>query len=362
MPTSIRNPKSEIRNLPSGPRPSTLDSRLLHGFTLVELLVVIAIIGILVALLLPAIQAARESARRSQCQNNLKQIALAIVQHENVHKVLPTAGWWGSWVGDPDRGFNHRQPGGWIYNILPYIEQNDIYDLGKGLTVNQKWPVFQQRDAITVSDFNCPSRRAALAYPNGSGHTPVNSRKAQTQARADYAANAGDIQLLEDVCEPIYPRTFNESDVTPRAGWPPTKESTKLLDGTVALNGTFFCGVNVKLSAVTDGVSKTYIVGERYINPDQYETGLDHSDDWSMWSGYQDDICRSTYYDPISGESRVPLQDTPGTEALQYFGSAHPGGCHMAYGDGSVHLVGYDIDADIHRRNGNRFDGDQPKK
>ncbi|MCC7475404.1 MAG: DUF1559 domain-containing protein, partial [Pirellulales bacterium] len=87
--SAIRNPKSAIRNLLSDPRPSTLDSRPLHGFTLVELLVVIAIIGILVALLLPAIQAAREAARRAQCQSNIHNAALAVLNYESALKTLP---------------------------------------------------------------------------------------------------------------------------------------------------------------------------------------------------------------------------------------------------------------------------------
>ena len=84
---------------------------------------VIAIIGILVALLLPAIQAAREAARRTQCKNNLRQIALACLNHESTHKTFPHGGWGWHWMGDPDKGFGRKQPGGWIYQATPYLEE-----------------------------------------------------------------------------------------------------------------------------------------------------------------------------------------------------------------------------------------------
>ena len=105
------------------------------AFTLVELLVVIAIIAMLVALLLPAVQSAREAGRRAQCMNNLRNMALACLNHHETHNFLPSGGWGRHWVCDPDRGFGERQPGGWAYHVLPFLESGDLHNLGAGVII-----------------------------------------------------------------------------------------------------------------------------------------------------------------------------------------------------------------------------------
>ena len=136
------------------------------GFTLVELLVVITIIGILIALLLPAVQAAREAARRMQCSNQLKQLAWARWITNTANKCLPSGGWGPCWAGDPDRGFGRRQPGGWIYSILPYIEQQPLHDLGTGarrLHEPSSVASCMRGNAVVRPDLSKPSRRAWLS-------------------------------------------------------------------------------------------------------------------------------------------------------------------------------------------------------
>ena len=174
-----------------------------RGFTLVELLVVIAIIGILIALLLPAVQAAREAARRIQCQNNLKQLALSFQVHHDAQKQFPSSGWGWRWQGESDRGFGKGQPGGWAFNILPYIEQSALRDLTKGLQGTALDNAIKQTGSVPIAGFACPSRRRPLTYPLvRNGDLAINCKSCPANgtcslARSDYAANSGSFNAGE---------------------------------------------------------------------------------------------------------------------------------------------------------------------
>ncbi len=338
------NRKSEIKRHKPG------------AFTLVELLVVITIIGILIALLLPAVQAAREAARQVQCRNNLKQIALGCLDHEQIQGFLPTAGWSACWSGDPDRGFNKQQPGGWHFNILPYIEQQALHDLG----LNNNGAGREATAMTPLGAFICPTRRKVLAYPNVWPDVWFNfPGNPSLFARSDYAGNSGE---GNDYCAQNPPPQGTQSnpylnvDAWTEAQW----ETLFGCDVPLNMNGVtgvFFRHGNCKMNSITDGSSNTYLAGEKYLCPDAYETGTSDSDNEGYTMGYDNDTVRWTNANPPDVDSDYPLQDTPGGFFYQNFGSAHSNGFFMAFCDGSVQMMTYTIDPQVHRCLGNRMDG-----
>ena len=338
------------------------------GFTLVELLVVIAIIGVLVALLLPAIQAAREAARRNSCKNNLKQLALGCLNHESQTGHYPTGGWGDDWIGDPDRGYGRLQPGGWIYNILPFIEQNALHALpADGLkstvTAQQNTGAGQMlRQPIAI--INCPSRRSGvfLAGPVADAHN-ANIDPNDLIGRSDYAGNGG--------------------TQTPLGGGPGNYQAIdefRLLDqfstiGTVCrdkddsnkfYNGIFCQQSEIAIRNIEDGTANTYLVGEKYLNQNFYEGPSDAETSGNKFaSGDNETWCTGMNNDNYRDSGRIPRADslTPVTgESLRgdgssIFGSAHDGSFNMAYCDGHIEAISYDIDLQVHRNNSNRSDG-----
>lgn len=319
-----------------------------RGFTLVELLVVIAIIGVLVALLLPAVQAAREAARRSQCANNLKQIGLAFHNFQDTYGVLPNGGR----DFNPDRAYHENRSANlgdccrarsrfgwnWSYWILPYMEQSTIFDLatdamdpevGETTVHNAGENAVAQQAVVS---YYCPSRR--MPMPMGSGFY-----------RADYAGNAGE-------------RTTGSVRGAANSG----------RTGVVIQSGR----EQIRIEQIRDGSSNTLMVGEKGLHMDAYNVSGEDGGDNERWnnSGWDEDIVRwgagRNGSGLLYGLPPLPDNQCPGTYGNAtafvdlggrswtkwhpFFGSAHPGGTNFCMADGSVRLVAYNVNDEVFRR------------
>jgi prepilin-type N-terminal cleavage/methylation domain-containing protein len=310
-----------------------------HGFTLVELLVVIAIIGILIALLLPAVQAARESARRSQCENNLKQISLASHLVLDTYKTFPSAGI-GPWpditlrnnaVLSPD-----EQEVGWGYQILPYIEEKAIQDL-RGSTGSTS--VISQGDVQDivatnpVTHYFCPSRRRPTAQDR--------------RYLMDYACSVPTQLALNS---PAAPRFFSNEFWCYQDPFFRNEQSTAKCRALGIIVRTPRYGTATKVSQVTDGLSSTMMYGEKWLRTGAYDTG-EWYDDRGWTDGYDPDIVRSTALPPRPDD---PIDDNNDPYAM---GGSHPAGFNSCFGDGAIHFLTWEVDPIIYNRWGNRRDG-----
>jgi hypothetical protein len=324
--------------------------------TLIELLLVIAIVGILAAILLPALQTSRESARRGQCKNNLKQLATAFLHHEHAHRHFPTGGWGFKWVGDPDGGFGKSQPGGWAYNVLAYVEQQDLRYLGHSIADRYLDPLNHQRQAalmqlvtIPLPIFNCPTKRPLEIWPLADD--PLNAVLAVNLfqcahatgcrvVRGDYRVNSGN----KNAGDQTGPGLTQDPDDYP---WSFARPGTQ--------NGISYQRSVVRMDRITDGTSKTAMVGEKYLDPSHYFDGVHSSDDQCVYTGHDRD---NAGYTRNGMDVYRPLLDQPTGQKLHFrFGSAHPAGLGMASCDGSVRQINYDVDDQIWSAYGGRDDG-----
>jgi len=303
-----------------------------RGFTLIELIVVMGVIGMLVSLLLPAVQQAREAARRTQCRNQLKQLGLAIHNHEATFGKLPSGGWGWQWLGEPDRGVDVRQPGGWVYQILPQIEQTAYRQLGSGEPDAQRRITLGNLSQVSLPILRCPSRPGPNLPTSNPGFPWINCELRPNMSRTDYAMNAGD----DFGNSTGGPRDLAEGDSSTFV-WPDTSQ----------MNGVCYLRSDIGWSDVIDGMSNVYLLGEKRVSTAHYGDAVDRGYDEAPFCGADIDVLRWT--------DLPPLQDSVAIETTA-FGSAHTGIVHMALCDGSVRSISLSIDATTHRRLGNRKD------
>jgi type II secretory pathway pseudopilin PulG len=299
---------------------------------LIELLVVIAIIGVLVALMLPAVQSAREAARNTQCKNHLKQLGLAMHLHHDVKKVFPE-----HWGNNGPFNFPHptwaiegpadaaNPPGPWTLAVLPFIEEltgNEQVNVTilRGETGTLASSDMVPRDVL-VEIMYCPSRRAAHMYP-----VLAFGWQGVAMARTDYAANAGDLNGLG-----------------PDPG-------THRLNMWRVRNGIL--SERLSMRRITDGLKNTYLLGEKYMDPDQYTTGLDVGDCCPMI------MCNMFSTGRFGDRLLPPSRDETQLGNLYKFGSAHPSTWNAVLCDGSVQDISYTIDPHVHGYLANRHDGE----
>ena len=346
------------------------------AFTLVELLVVIAIIGILVALLLPAVQSAREAARRAQCTNHLKQIGIAVHNHHDTYGIFPSGGrseWdFPTYANEGDSPeVAPRQSASWLFQILPFMEQKAAWQ-GQG-----EFPAFAVgmdpwlRQGIVASmavipGYYCPSRRKAIATQS-SGMNMMTYKttivkntsdaapgEPYLQGRTDYAANGSNNR---SALVNLLPRLFNASSEATAAGFadmggggPTAIVFTRGYAFTNSSNNSVNSSLvtsTLSFAKISDGTTNTMLAGEKRLN--NISIGGNQSGDIHGYhTGWNfENICKI---------DKPLLPSSPGNTSSR-FGSSHPGGVMIVLCDASVRFISYGTDREVLARMGHRADG-----
>lgn len=281
------------------------------GFTLVELLVVIAIIGILIALLLPAVQAAREAARRSQCNNNLKQIGLALHNYHDVMQTFPPGCISDTVATD---GIGGHIINGWV-SILPYIEMKAAYDVW-----NFRFDYDNAANAAgkkqIVAGYYCPSK-------------PRPDKASSTEAYGDYALSAG----------------TGHTNSSTRYYW----------------KGLFNQNSTINFAGITDGTSNTIAVGEKRtaqysLTSPQYRWGW-HATRNMCWPMNQNVVANPAYTFYLDTGATRSGSLAAWDDYWANFGGEHPGGAMFLAADGSSHFISETIEFPLYQNLGDRADG-----
>jgi len=330
------------------------------GMTLVELLVVIGIIVLLMGLLLPAVQAVRESARRVRCNNNLKQMGTATQSHLQAWQTFPSAGWcWGNGP-DPNAGYRDDQPGSWIYNLLAYMDLANLRNMGASLTGAARNSEVRKVVEMPMPIISCASRRQKPT-PHAFVHSGCFAELERPAfiSAADYAGNAGSINVAVPGIGGSsngYP-TYRLSPADREQTWIQSGGYPILVSGVNdgrRINGVIGILGRVKEDDVPDGHANTLLAGERRLWPEGYSSSYCENDQgWSV--GFDWDTVRWTASQP-QPDFTIPPGVNPGCQGI--FGSAHPAGFGAVFCDGAVRTFRYDVNINVFRPLGSRNAGD----
>jgi hypothetical protein len=264
------------------------------------------------------------------------------LQHQEAHKHFPTDGWGWRWVGDPDRGYGRNQPGGWLYNVLEFIEEPAVRRLGSDgkpaeITAPQLQGVTQVCE-LPLRWLNCPSRRDTILYPisEATNKEYRNVNRVLASPRLDYVVNYGDKYPIYDANGPVSLMAGIHDQ-----GFNPQMNRNNV-------SGIAFPRSEIAPKDVTDGLSHTYLIGEKALNTNNYSVNTYNANQGHL--PYASGWLGCAFWPPM----RDPVGIEPNKNT---FGGSHPGGWLVAFCDGSVQALSYDLGPETHRRLANRADG-----